>query len=87
MLSLDFILGDNSRFNFDYYIDKGFYWSIGLNANYTRFRYDISPLFFDASLPEILSSRIPTTISDFYRHFFCRNPYKKRFFTQNWCNI
>ena len=79
VLSLDFILGDNSRFNFDYYIDKGFYWSIGLNANYTRFRYDISPLFFDASLPELLSSRIPTTISDFTGTFFVETLIKKDF--------
>ena len=79
VLSLDFILGDNSRFNFDYYIDKGFYWSIGLNANYTRFRYDISPLFFDASLPEMLSSRIPTTLSDFTGTFFVETLIKKDF--------
>ncbi len=79
VLSLDFILGDNSRFNFDYYIDKGFYWSIGLNANYTRFRYDISPLFFEASLPEILSSRIPTTLSDFTGSFFVETLIKKDF--------
>ena len=51
VLSLDFIFGDNSRINFDYYIDKGFYWSIGLNAKFTRFEYDINPLFFDRSLP------------------------------------
>ncbi len=79
VLSLDFILGDNSRFNFDYYIDKGFYWSIGLNANYIRFRYDISPLFFDASLPEMLSSRIPTTLSDFTGTFFVETLIKKDF--------
>lgn len=79
VLSLDFILGDNSRFNFDYYIDKGFYWSIGLNANYTRFRYDINPLFFDASLPEMLSSRIPTTLSDFTGSFFVETLIKKDF--------
>ncbi|MDA0317509.1 MAG: patatin-like phospholipase family protein [Bacteroidetes bacterium] len=79
VLSLDFILGDNSRFNFDYYIDKGFYWSIGLNANYKRFRYDINPLFFDASLPEMLSSRIPTTLSDFTGSFFVETLIKKDF--------
>lgn len=79
VLSLDFILGDNSRFNFDYYIDKGFYWSIGLNAKYTRFRYDINPLFFDASLPEILSSRIPTILSDFTASFFVETLIRKDF--------
>ena len=70
VLSLDIILGDNSRFNFDYYIDKGFYWSIGLNSNYMRFRYDINPLFFDETLPETISSRIPTTYEDFTATFF-----------------
>jgi NTE family protein len=79
VLSLDFIFGDNSRFNFDYYIDKGFYWSIGFNANYTRFRYDINPLFFDASLPESLSGRIPTTMSDFTGSFFVETLIKKDF--------
>ena len=27
--SLDVIVGDNLRYNFNYYIDKGFYWSLG----------------------------------------------------------
>ena len=34
VLSMDFILGDNTRYNFDYYIDKGFYWSVGINSKY-----------------------------------------------------
>lgn len=79
VLSLDFILGDNSRFNFDYYIDKGFYWSIGLNAQYTRFRYDINPLLFNPSLPETLRIRIPTTLSDFTARFFVETLIKKDF--------
>lgn len=70
VLSLDFIFGDNSRINFDYYIDKGFYWSIGLNAKFTRFEYDINPLFFDRSLPAELNTEIPTTFSDFTGSFF-----------------
>lgn len=79
VLSLDFILGDNSRINFDYYIDKGFYWSIGLNAKYLRFRYDINPLFFDNALPESMSYRIPTTFSDFSGSFFVETLIKKDF--------
>lgn len=34
VLSLDFIVGDNLRYNFDYYIDKGKYWSYGFNSHY-----------------------------------------------------
>ena len=77
VLSLDFILGDNSRFNFDYYIDKGFYWSIGLNFRYTDFRYDINPLFFDATLPIGFDNVVPTTISDLTASFFVETLIKK----------
>ena len=34
VVSVDFIFGDTPRYNFDYYIDKGFYWSIGVNSKY-----------------------------------------------------
>ena len=34
ILSFDFIVGDNLRYKFDYYIDKGQYWSIGLSSQY-----------------------------------------------------
>lgn len=41
-LSLDLIAGDNLRYNFEYYIDKGFHWSWGLNSKYH---------FFEAKVP------------------------------------
>ncbi|WP_438710761.1 patatin-like phospholipase family protein [Aquimarina muelleri] len=37
VLSADIVLGDNIRYNLDYYVDKGFYWSTGLKASYTQF--------------------------------------------------
>ena len=77
VLSLDLILGDNSRFNFDYYIDKGFYWSIGFNIKRTTFKYDINPLFFDSSLPSQIDSNIPIRISDFTTEFFVETLIKK----------
>jgi len=40
--SLDFIVGDNIRYDFDYYIDKGFYWSVGVNSSYTTFEQGVS---------------------------------------------
>ncbi|WP_428224114.1 patatin-like phospholipase family protein [Flavobacterium sp.] len=35
--SFDLILGDNTRFNLDYYIDNGYRWSFGLKSNFDRF--------------------------------------------------
>ncbi|WP_136466552.1 patatin-like phospholipase family protein [Flagellimonas onchidii] len=39
--SFDFILGDNIRYNMQYYLDKGFYWSFGVNSRFTHFDEDI----------------------------------------------
>ena len=44
--SIDVILGDNFRYNFQYYIDKGYYWSVGMKSRYNSFHkgldYDIT---------------------------------------------
>ncbi|GAA4309278.1 patatin-like phospholipase family protein [Pontixanthobacter gangjinensis] len=40
--SLDFVVGDNLRYNFNYYLDKGYYWSVGLNARYNTFEKEIN---------------------------------------------
>lgn len=45
IISADVILGDNVRYNFDYYIDKGRYWSIGLRSEFTQFEKQISAGF------------------------------------------
>ncbi|MDT7829074.1 patatin-like phospholipase family protein [Pricia sp. S334] len=39
--SFDFIIGDNVRYNFQYYVDKGSYWSFGLNSRFNDFRKEI----------------------------------------------
>lgn len=55
-LSLDMIFGDNVRYQFDYYIDKGLYWSIGLHSRLHQFSSDIQqPL---PSLPTLNSGAI-----------------------------
>lgn len=39
--SFDFILGDHIRYNMEYYLDKGFYWSFGVNSKFTDFDKEI----------------------------------------------
>ncbi len=39
--SFDLILGDNVRYNLQYYIDKGSYWSFGINSRYSDFEKEI----------------------------------------------
>jgi len=40
VLSFDAILGDRPRYTLDYYIDKGYYWSIGLRNYFYRFNFN-----------------------------------------------
>jgi len=39
--SFDLILGDNVRYNLEYYIDKGSYWSFGINSRFNDFEEEI----------------------------------------------
>ncbi|MDO9274163.1 MAG: patatin-like phospholipase family protein [Lutibacter sp.] len=42
MLSSDLVLGDNLRYNFDYFIDNGFYWSFGIKSRYNNFNANVN---------------------------------------------
>ncbi|MGV6845470.1 MAG: patatin-like phospholipase family protein [Lutibacter sp.] len=42
VLSSDFILGDNVRYNINYFIDNGFYWSVGLRSRFNSFNADVN---------------------------------------------
>jgi NTE family protein len=67
IVSGDVILGDNPRYVFDYYIDKGRYWSIGLRSDYVRFRENV-----EASLVQELTPLQLTGVSSIqleYREF------------------
>jgi NTE family protein len=52
--SLDVVLGDNIRYNFDYYIDNGFYFSFGLKSKFTQFDRNVGTDFKDGELLEQL---------------------------------
>ncbi|HFS67961.1 MAG TPA: patatin [Flavobacteriia bacterium] len=38
IFSVDFVIGDNIRYNLDYLIDNGYHWQIGINSKYTAFK-------------------------------------------------
>ena len=41
VFSFDVVLGDNFRYNLNYYIDNGFYWSFGFNSRLVSFNKNI----------------------------------------------
>ncbi len=53
LASLDVILGDNLRYNFDYFIDKGYYWSIGIKSRFNQFHRNVNAdLLIDNDNPQ-----------------------------------
>jgi len=80
--SLDFILGDNVRYNFNYYIDKGFYWSIGFNSSFNSFHQEV-PISFIAKEIEINENselnQIDLSYLDFTNQLFFETLFRRSF--------
>jgi len=66
VLSFDAILGDAPRYTFDYYIDKGNYWSIGLRNYYYNFDivFDYETARARRDLPDIPINNIDLEYRD-----------------------
>src|SRR5690606_28828523 len=54
VISADIVLGDNFRYNLDYYIDNGFYWSLGFRSRVNSFNQNIETDFNNGELAEEL---------------------------------
>ncbi len=71
--SLDLILGDHIRYEAQYYIDKGSYWSFGINSRYNSFDQEIDyslieQNFQTRSSPNI--NNINLDVSDFTNQIY-----------------
>eukprot|EP01013_Petalomonas_cantuscygni_P028384 TRINITY_DN5221_c0_g1_i1.p1 TRINITY_DN5221_c0_g1~~TRINITY_DN5221_c0_g1_i1.p1 ORF type:complete len:500 (+),score=-16.79 TRINITY_DN5221_c0_g1_i1:23-1501(+) len=86
--SFDFILGDNIRYNFEYYVDKGSYWSFGINSRFNDFEqeidFDLIQGNFDVGNGTQLNS-INLNVSDFTNQLYVQTVVKEEFsFTLGW---
>ncbi len=80
VVSLDIILGDNFRYNLDYYIDNGFYWSFGFKSRLNTFNKTIP---YDFAKHTILSTLNLNTInidySDFTNQAYLQTLFSQKF--------
>ncbi len=81
VLSFDLIAGDNVRYNFDYYIDKGHYWSIGVSSKYSEFQTNVSAsgLLTPDQYAEAGVNKLNTKLTDLSNRFFVQTQYKNHF--------
>lgn len=78
VFSADIILGDNIRFNLDYFIDNGFHWSYGIKARYNSFK---KPFFAGSVDPNVDASlgvsKIPLDYNDFTVQAFIQTAFNR----------
>ena len=81
VVSLDLILGDNVRYNFEYYIDKGFYWSIGLRSRFNQFNKNINAHLFLSDAEQSVSglNKIGVELQDQTNQFYFQTLFRKDF--------
>jgi NTE family protein len=81
LASLDVILGDNVRYNFEYFIDKGFYWSIGVKSRFNQFHKNINANLLleegDQSLPGL--NKIEVELQDQTNQVYLQTQFRKDF--------
>ncbi len=81
LTSIDFVLGDNIRYNFEYYIDKGLYWSIGVKSRLNTFNKGVSAslLLADEELENTTLNKIDVDLLDFTNQFYLQTFFRKDF--------
>lgn len=79
--SFDFIVGDNIRYKFDYYVDKGFYISYGLKSEYNYFTSPVSYDFLEPYIdnPVVGVNKINASVSDITNQLYLQTVLKEEF--------
>ncbi|WP_406685511.1 patatin-like phospholipase family protein [Seonamhaeicola sp. MEBiC1930] len=79
--SLDVVLGDNVRYNFEYLIDKGFYWSVGLRSRFNNFHKNISAqlILDDTEFDAVGLNKIDVELQDQTNQFYLQTLFRKDF--------
>jgi NTE family protein len=78
--SLDMVLGDNIRYNIDYYIDNGFFWSFGFKSRFNKFNRNLATDFNNGSLLRQLKiETINIDFSDFTNQVYIQTLFVQKF--------
>jgi len=75
-LSADFIIGDNLRYNIDYFLDNGFNWSFGVNTSYNSFKDNISNISIANLTADEIGIKIPIEYNDFTTQLYIQRTFK-----------
>ncbi len=77
-LSADIIIGDNIRYNLDYFRDNGDNWSYGLNSRLNQFKIDLFLDDLEEDSPNT-GLKVPVKYRDISTQFYVQTTFKDRF--------
>lgn len=79
----DFIIGDNLRYNFEYYLDRGFSWSFGLHSSFNAFHKSfntrVGEYLTDDSTRFSSLNKINAGFQDLTNQFYIQTIFKRAF--------
>ena len=80
-ISADFVVGDNLRYDIDYFLDNGFNWSLGINTRLNSFNADVT----SNTLPAVRANdpldtwlQIPINYIDFTTRLYLQTTFSDR---------
>lgn len=77
--SVDVVLGDNFRYNLDYYIDNGFYWSYGFKSFFNQFNKNVSRDLSGGNYWNSNTNNINLDFSDFTNQIYLQTLFAQKF--------
>jgi len=78
--SLDFVVGDNVRYNFNYFIDNGTRWSFGIQSRVSKFKHNIQSITHGiVPTADYKQGIYNTEFIDFSNRIYVQNYYRNRF--------
>ncbi|PCJ95383.1 MAG: patatin [Flavobacteriaceae bacterium] len=80
--SFDFILGDNLRYSMQYYVDKGSYWSYGVNSKFVNFEQEINYDLIQSNFNAPINNNINTInfdVTDLTNQFYLQTVWQEEF--------
>ena len=77
VLSADLVLGDNIRYNVDYFIDNGFHWSYGIKTRYNKFNRSFFENLINDDAAGVNVGKVPIEYNDYTTQLYVQNAFTK----------
>lgn len=81
VMLFDLILGDNIRYNFEYFVDNGFYLSVGLRSRFNHFKknIDAATILSEEQISANDLNKLDANLYDFTNQIYLQTLFRKDF--------